>query len=58
MQTPNGITYEAIYEPDKERMVKALRILLEYKPRSKSAVTDVNEAINRVGGEHLGNKLF
>lgn len=29
---PRDITYNPVFEPDMERMVKALRILLEYQP--------------------------
>ena len=48
MGTPKGITYEAIYEPDQEKMVKALRILLDYIPCTKSD-EDQGEAIATEG---------
>lgn len=38
MNNPPGITYEAEYEPDKEKMVKALRIVKESPlPRKEEA---------------------
>lgn len=32
---PKGIEYRAEYEPDMDRMVKALRVLLEYIPEKE-----------------------
>jgi hypothetical protein len=32
---PKGIEYRAEYEPDMDRMVKALWVLLEYNPHPK-----------------------
>jgi len=33
--TVNGITYQAIFEPDKESMIKALMIVLECIPEEE-----------------------
>jgi hypothetical protein len=33
--TPKGFEYKPIYEPDQKRMVKALRALVEYNPKTK-----------------------
>ncbi|MGB9661915.1 MAG: hypothetical protein ACPL5F_07835 [Moorellaceae bacterium] len=33
---PRDIEYIPIFEPDMDRMVKALRILLEYNPEKKT----------------------
>lgn len=32
VKKPKDIEYRAVYEPDMARMVKALRVLLEYNP--------------------------
>jgi hypothetical protein len=36
IKPPKDIEYRAIYEPDMERMVRALRILLESSPEKKA----------------------
>ncbi len=33
VRQPKNITYRAEYEPDMARMVRALRVLLEYNPQ-------------------------
>lgn len=44
IQTPKNVTYERVYEPDMERMVKALKIVLALpdKPKTKGDRTDGN----------------
>ena len=39
---PKDIEYRAEYEPDMQRMVKALRILLEYRPKKENEHGDVD----------------
>jgi hypothetical protein len=34
---PKGIEYRAEYEPDMDRMVKALRVLLEWVPEKEDS---------------------
>lgn len=36
IKPPKDIEYRAIYEPDMDRMVKALRVLLEWEPELKT----------------------
>lgn len=36
IKQPKDIEYRAIYEPDMDRMVRALRILLESSPEKKA----------------------
>lgn len=45
IKTPKNVTYERIYEPDMERMVKALRIVLALpdKPETKGEVNNGND---------------
>ncbi|WP_168928836.1 hypothetical protein [Paenibacillus dokdonensis] len=44
MENPPGITYQAEYEPDMEKMVKALRILHEApNPEKKSEEDELQE---------------
>lgn len=40
LKQPKNIEYRAEYEPDMTRMVKALRVLLEYNPPLKNDVLD------------------
>ena len=40
LKQPKNIVYRAEYEPDMTRMVKALRVLLEYNPPLKDDVLD------------------
>lgn len=35
MRTPKGFELHAVYEPDNERMVRALRVLLDYSIEDK-----------------------
>lgn len=47
---PKDLEYRAEFEPDTARMVKALRILLEYDPRKESQPSTakaVNETANQ-----------
>ncbi len=43
MKNPPGIKYEAEYEPDMERMVKALRVVKEAPMPDKEAVPEKDE---------------
>ncbi len=45
MKTPKNVTYERICEPDMERMVRALKIVLALpdKPKTKGDRNDGNE---------------
>lgn len=36
IKPPKDIEYRAIYEPDMERMVRALKILLEYNSKKEA----------------------
>lgn len=36
IKPPRDIEYIAVYEPDMDRMVKALKILLEYNPKKEA----------------------
>lgn len=39
-KAPKGIEYMASFEPDMDRMVKALRILYEYQPKKADIDSD------------------
>lgn len=43
MENPSGITYEAEYEPDKERMKNALLILKEAPFPKEESQEDIQE---------------
>lgn len=42
IKPPKDIEYRAIYEPDMDRMVRALRILLESSPEKPGKVVEQN----------------
>lgn len=51
--TPPGITYEFIFEPDKERMMQALTAIHEYVPE-KAPVVELHPA--KKSGEEDGHE--